>query len=305
MPNADRLPPLTALRAFEAAGRRLSFTAAAEDLFVTQAAISHQIRTLEDFLGVSLFHRHNRRLTLTDAGLRYFEEIETAFEAVRRATRRVAESVGQQVVRISTLSSFTTKWLIPRLHRFQARHPDISPTIGTTQRLVDLHREDIDVAIRIGSGDYKGLVSTRLMGDAVFPVCAPGLRDGPRPLAKPDDLAAHVLIHDSSIVSAADGPDWAAWLKAAGLNTSWAANGPAYSDTGLTIQAAIAGQGVALGRRVLVSDDLAHGHIVCPFGPEVPTRENWYFVTTPEAGERPAVNALLAWLQDEIAAADL
>lgn len=305
MQNTDRLPPLSALRAFEAAGRRLSFTAAAEDLFVTQAAVSHQIRALEEFLGVALFVRHNRRLTLTDAGQRYFEEIETAFDAVRRATRRVAESASQQVVRISTLSSFTTKWLIPRLHRFQMRHPGINPLISTTQRLVDLHREGIDVAIRIGGGDYKRLVSTKLMGDAVFPVCAPRLRDGPNPLGEPSDLEAHVLIHDSSIVSAADGPDWAAWLKAAGLDPSWADSGPAYSYTGLAIQAAIAGQGVALGRRVLVADDLAHGHIVCPFGPELPTRESWYFVTTPEAGERPAVSALLAWLQEEIAEAGL
>ncbi|WP_332714753.1 transcriptional regulator GcvA [Pelagibacterium mangrovi] len=305
MGKTDRMPPLSALRAFEAAGRRLSFTAAAEDLFVTQAAISHQIRALEEFLGLELFIRHNRRLTLTDAGRRYFGEIETAFETVRRATRSAMESSGGHILRISALSSFTTKWLIPRLHRFQARHPDISPMIGTTQRAVDLHREGVDVAIRAGGGVYEGLVSTKLMDDVAFPVCAPSLLEGPRPLATPRDLAGQTLIHDSSVVSSNDGPDWAAWFKAAGLDPSSAARGPAYNDTGLTVQAAIAGQGIALARRVLVSDDLARGHIVRPFGPDLPTQASWFFVTTPEAGERPAVRALLEWLMEEIAAAGL
>ncbi|WMT88598.1 transcriptional regulator GcvA [Pelagibacterium sp. 26DY04] len=305
MNRTERLPPLSALRAFEAAGRRLSFTAAAEDVFVTQAAISHQIRALEEFLGLELFIRHNRRLTLTDAGRRYFEEIETAFDSVRRATRRAMETSGEQNLRISALSSFTTKWLIPRLHRFQTRHPDIEPMIGTTQRAVDLRREGVDVAIRVGGGVYEGLLSTKLMDDAAFPVCAPSLVHGPKPLATPQDLRAHVLIHDSSIVAASEGPDWPAWFKAAGLDPTVATSGPAYNDTGLTIQAAIAAQGVALARRVLVSDDLAHGHLVRPFGPDVPAQSSWYFVTTPDAGERPAVKALLAWLLEEIATAGL
>ena len=305
MQRSDRLPPLSALRAFEAAGRRLSFTAAAEDLFVTQAAISHQIRALEEFLGASLFLRRHRQLALTDAGKRYFEEIATAFDAVRHATRRITEEAGAQTIRISALSSFTTKWLIPRLHRFQARHPDINPMIGTTQRPVDLQGEGVDVAIRAGGGVYKGLVSTKLMDDAAFPVCAPSLCEGPKPLASPGDLAGHVLIHDSSVFRPNDRPDWAAWLKAAGQDPALAAGGPAYNDTGLTIQAAIAGQGVALGRRVLVCDDLALGHLVCPFGPRLRTDSSWYFVTTPEAGERPAVKSLLSWLLEEIAEAGL
>lgn len=283
----------------------MSFTAAAADLFVTQAAVSHQIRALEEFLGVSLFVRRNRKLALTDAGQRYFQAIDGAFAAMRRATREISETSGEKIVRISTLSSFASKWLIPRLHRFQALHPEINPMIATTQRAVDLHREGIDVAIRAGKGVYDGLVSTKLMDDAVFPVCAPSLRAGKRPLETLRDLVEHVLIHDTSLVSSLDGPDWGTWLEAAGLDVKLDSRGPGYSDTGMAIQAAIAGQGVALGRRVLVADDLAHGHLVRPFGPDCPTEGSWYFVTTPEAGERPAIAAFLAWLQEEIAEAGL
>ena len=252
---ARRLPPLNALRAFEAAARHLSFTKAAEELSVTQAAVSHQIKALEEMLGVRLFRRFNRRLELTQAGRGYLPPLSDAFDMMAVATRRLrpAEKSGQ--LKVNTLQSFAIKWLIPRLARFREIHPDIDPMISTSQRLVDLEAEEIEVAIRNGRGDYPGLHVVPLMNDLAFPVCSPRLLEGSEPLREASDLCHHILLHDFSVSRDGDAPDWRAWLKRARVNSIDAEKGPAYNDTAMALQAAIAGQGIALGRRSLVIDD--------------------------------------------------
>lgn len=296
---AGRLPPLNALRAFEAAGRHLSFTRAAGELFVTQAAVSHQIKALEEFLGLQLFRRYNRRLELTQAGRLYLLSIREAFELIGSATQQLQPAGGQAQLKISTLPSFATRWLIRRLSGFQERHPEIELMFSTTQQLVDLGPGGFDIAIRVGLGNYPGLHVRPLMGDVAFPVCSPRLVAAG--LREPDDLRHQVLLHDFSVTRDDDGPNWRQWLRQASVRGVQAEKGPSYNDTGMAIQAAIAGQGVALGRRSLVVDDLKAGHLVCPFGPEVPTRYSWFFVCTPESAGQPRIGAFLAWLQEEIA----
>lgn len=296
-----RLPPLNALRAFEAAARHLSFTKAADELFVTQAAVSHQIKSLEETLGVRLFRRYNRRLELTRAGQDYLPPLRDAFDMMAVATRRLRPDTDSGQLKVSTLQSFATKWLIPRLARFQERHPDIDPMISTSQRLVDLEEEEVDVAIRVGRGNYPDLHAVPLMDDLAFPVCSPRLLDGPKPLRQPADLSHHVLLHDFSVSRDGDGPNWRNWLERAQVTGVDAEKGPSYNDTAMALQAATAGQGIALARRSLVGDDLKAGILVCPFGPEVPTRFSWYFVCAPSNAENPKVRAFLRWLQDEIA----
>jgi LysR family glycine cleavage system transcriptional activator len=298
---ARRLPPLNALRTFEAAARHLSFTKAADELCVTQAAVSHQIKSLEDTLGVQLFRRYNRRLELTRAGLDYLPPLRDAFDMMAVATRRLRPDSESGQLKVSTLQSFATKWLIPRLARFHERHPDIDPMISTSQRLVDLEAEEVDVAIRVGLGIYPGLHAVPLMDDLAFPVCAPRLLDGPKPLRQPADLVHHVLLHDFSVSRDGDAPNWRNWLKRAQVTGVDAERGPSYNDTAMALQAATAGQGIALARRSLVVDDLRAGLLVCPFGPEMPTRFSWYFVCTPPSAERAKVRAFLRWLQSETA----
>ena len=296
-----RLPPLGALRAFEAAARHLSFTKAAEELHVTQAAVSHHIKALEQELGLPLFRRFNRRLALTDAGQKYLPPLRDAFELMSVATRRIRDDESSGQLRISTLSSFATKWLIPRLPRFRERQPDIDPMISTSYGLVDFRLEEVDVAIRLGRGNYPGLHVLHLMDDWAFPVCSPRLRTGTRALREPAHLKHHVLLHDSAVSQDRDAPNWRNWLKAAGVTGVAADRGPAYSDTALALQAAVAGNGVALGRRSLVIDDIRAGHLVQPFGPALPTQYAWYLVCSPASAEQRKVHAFRDWLLSETA----
>jgi LysR family glycine cleavage system transcriptional activator len=296
-----RLPPLNALRTFEAAARHLSFTKAAHELFVTQAAVSHQIKSLEQTLGVRLFRRYNRRLELTRAGQGYLPPLREAFDIMAAATRRLRPDNESGQLKVSTLQSFATKWLIPRLTRFHERHPGIDPMISTSHRLVDLGAEEIDVAVRVGHGNYPDTHVVRLMDDLAFPVCSPRLLDGPKPLRHPTDLARHVLLHDFSVSRDGDAPNWRTWLKRAQVKGVDVEKGPSFNDTAMALQAATAGQGIALARRSLVVDDLKVGALVCPFGPEMPTRFSWYFVCTPSSAGHAKVRAFLQWLKDEIA----
>lgn len=296
-----RLPPLGALRAFEASARHLSFTKAAEELHVTQAAVSHQIKALEQELGLPLFRRFNRRLALTDAGQEYLPPLRDAFDLMSAATRRIRAGDQSGQLKITTLSSFATKWLIPRLPRFRELQPEIDPMISTSYRLVDFRSEDFDVAIRLGRGNYPGLHVVHLIDDRAFPVCSPRLTKGARALHEPANLKHHILLHDSSVSQDSDAPNWRNWLKAAGVTEVAPDRGPSYSDTALALQAAIAGNGVALGRRSLVIDDLKAGHLVQPFGPELPTRFSWYLICSPAGAAQRKVRAFCEWLQSETA----
>src|SRR5882724_3794872 len=208
-----RLPSLNGLRAFEAAARHLSFTQAASELNVTQTAISHQIRRLEEELGIRLFIRKNRALALTPEAREYLPGIRAAFNDLRLATDRLLRKDADNVLTISTLASLAAKWLLPRLSAFQEAHPDIDVRITTSTGLVDFGSGDVDAAIRYGRGHWKNLRAEWLMADEMFPVCSPALLTGKHPLRSPEDLRDHVLLHTSGGTS----DDWRLWLTAAGL----------------------------------------------------------------------------------------
>jgi len=289
---ADRLPSLHALRVFEAAARHLNFTRAADELNVTQAAVSQQVRGLEAELGTTLFRRVNRRLLLTDAGVALAAEVGEALQRLGRGVARLRRQEIAGPLTVSTTPSFGARWLVPRLSRFMTAWPAIELRLHTSHEVVDLRRSAADLAIRHGKGPYPGLHAEPLAEERIFPVCHPKLR--PR-LRRPDDLRRHVLIQDVGV-------EWAPWLKAAGVRGLDATRGPAFLDSNLALQAAIEGQGVALGRTVVVHDDLAAGRLVRPFAHSVPKAESYFLVATPEAAERPRVKAFRDWLMAEMRA---
>ncbi|MDX1514041.1 MAG: transcriptional regulator GcvA, partial [Gammaproteobacteria bacterium] len=230
---ARKLPPLNALRAFEAAARHLSFTRAAEELHVTQAAVSHQVKSLEEYLGIKLFRRFNRSLLLTDEGQAYLPTMTKAFDLMSDATSRLVKKDPAGPLTVSVLPSFAARWLVPRLGRFRRAHPEIDLRIDPATQLVDFGRGDVDVGIRYGRGEYPGLRSDRLMEEDIFPVCSPALLDGEHPLKDPEDLAHHTLLHD-------DGHgDWRTWLLAAGVDGVDPTRGPIFTDSSMLIQAAM------------------------------------------------------------------
>jgi len=288
------LPPLNALRAFEAAARHLSFTKAAGELSVTQAAISHQVKALEEYLGIRLFRRLNRALLLTEEGQAYMPAVRESFDRISQATAALKRRDVSGALTVTSMPSFAAKWLVPRLARFRENHPDIDVRLTTSPHLVDFGREDVDIGIRYGTGNYPGLEVQRLMEDAVFPVCSPGLLSGRAPLREPADLARHTLLHDDYMIS------WATWLTAAGLQDIDPKVGPYFDQSDLMIQAAIAGQGVALGRSSLVEDDLLAGRLVRPFELALTPPHAYFLVCLPGMLARPKVAAFHKWLTAEM-----
>jgi LysR family glycine cleavage system transcriptional activator len=294
-----RLPPLNALRAFEAAARHLSFTKAAEELHVTQAAISHQVKGLEERLGMPLFKRGNRSLLLTDAGQAYLPALREAFDGIALATDRLRSTSGEGPLKISALNSLAAKWLMPRLPKFRALHPEVDVLIHTSDQLVDFARDGIDVGIRYGGGNYPGLICDFLMSDVCFPVCSPKLfEEGRPPLKTPQDLMHHTLLNDDA-PNVRGMPDWRMWLRAAGVKDIDPSHGFAYSDSAMLVQAAVEGQGVALARLSLAELDLAAGRLVRPFDLEIPTQYSYYLAFPPAHMEVPKVKAFRAWVLEE------
>ncbi|MFQ5545655.1 MAG: transcriptional regulator GcvA [Acidiferrobacterales bacterium] len=289
-----RLPPLNALRAFEAAGRHLSLTKAAEELHVTPAAISHQVKALEDYLGVQLFRRLNRALLLTDAGQACLPGLGEGFDRLAEAVTASRTRDEHRALAVTVPPTFGARWLLSRLDRFRAAHPGIDVRIDATDRLVDFGREEIDIGIRYGTGNYPELHVEPLMAEEVFPVCSPRLLEGPHALRQPDDLKAHTLLHGEWTTRAQ--PDWSMWLLAAGVHDIDASRGPQFSLAGMAIQAAIEGHGVALAGSVLVADDLAAGRLVKPFDLSVPVSFGYYLVCAKTAVNRPRIIAFREWL---------
>ncbi len=290
---ARRLPPLNALRAFEAAARHLSFTRAAQELNVTQAAVSHQVKALEARLGLVLFRRLNRALILTEDGQAYLPPVRDAFDAIAQATRRLEARQSGGVLTVSTMDSFAAAWLVPRLGRFRAAHGHIDVRITITDRLVDFAHDDVDLAIRYGRGHYPGLSVVRLLTEDIFPVCSPALLRGDNPLASPADLRHHTLLHDDMR------EDWRMWLMAAAVADVDPTRGPAFTHSHLVLQAAADGQGVALGRGALVAHDLAAGTLVKPFDISLAADYAYYVVTPTAAAEQPKITAFRDWLLEE------
>ncbi len=288
------LPPILALRAFDAAAYHLSFTKAAEELHVTHGAISRQVRGLEKHLGVQLFRRANRAVVLTDAGQVYYATVRDVFDRLTEATRRLHARERSGVLTVSTLDSFAVKWLVPRLARFREYHPHIDVRLSTGDALVDFVRDGIDIAIRHGQGNYPGLRAERLMTEELFLVCSPKLLEGDHPLISPQDLRHHALLHDGMR------DDWRLWLNAAGVRGVDCARGPAYPYSNMTIQAALQGDGVALARSALVEDDLKAQRLVRPFELSLPVEFAYYVVYPEEHLHRPKVKALRDWLFAEV-----
>lgn len=293
---ATRLPPMNTLRAFEAAARHLSFTLAAEELHVTQAAVSHQIKTLEEALGVRLFRRLNRAIRLTEEGQEFVGEVRKALSHLVTAVERLAAPDAGGPLTISVLPSFASKWLVPRLGRFREKHPEIDVRISPSIQLTDFQRDDVDLAVRYGKGEYEGLHSVRLMTENIFPVCGPALLEGPNGLRQPEDLRHHTLLHDDSYV------DWTMWLMVASVKGVDPRQGPFFTDSAFVIQAAVEGQGVALARGALAAGDLAAGRLVKPFDIAIPTKYAYYVLSPKVTSHHPKIAAFREWLLEEVAA---
>src|SRR5271170_2080851 len=288
-----RLPSLNGLRAFEAAARHLSFTVAASELNVTQTAISHQIRRLEEELGIRLFVRQNRALELTPEARDYLPGVRAAFNDLRLATDRLLRKDNDHVLTVSTLASLAAKWLIPRLSSFQEAHPGIDVRITTSTALVDFRAGDVDAAIRYGRGQWPGLRADWLMADQLFPVCSPASLTGNRPLRSPEDLRDHTLLHTSGGYD----DDWRLWLTAAGLPTNLSTHpGLTFDLIFMTVQAAIDGIGVAMGRTSYVEADIANGRLVVPFKITLPADAGFYLVSPQASADTAKLSAFRQWL---------
>ena len=288
---ADRLPPLSALRAFDAAARNLSFTKAGLELNVTQAAVSYQVRRLEDHFGTKLFHRLNRALALTDAGHAFYAAVKQAFDLLAVDSHQLTGRDRQKTVTVSASQSLATKWLIPRLDRFRARHPQIRIHIEATDAVADLTAGKVHVALRYAQRIDPALSSVLLFAEQVFPVCSPVLFDDSLPLGDPRDLRHHTLIHDVMTDIT-----WRDWLGATGIEGDFATHGPSFSHSGLAIDAAIEGQGVALGRSALIVDDLTAGRLVRPFDITLLSTYAYYVVWFGERTNNPNVTAFIDWV---------
>jgi LysR family glycine cleavage system transcriptional activator len=298
------LPGLTTLRTLEASGRLLSFTRAANELGVTPAAVSHQIREIEDQLGTRLFVRTSRSMRLTDAGAILHDAVAEALEIVSRAVNRLKKSEGKPQLRIATSPSIAAKWLVPRLDRFLDLVPDADVRMEVSQFTSDFAREEVDVAIRFGNGEYPGLRVDRLFDETVFPVCSPRLLKGKKPLKAPRDLLQHNLIHVDWDAQGATWPNWRMWMLAAGIGDFNESRGLHFSQTSLALQAAIDGHGVALSESSLAADDLAAGRLVQPFrmGIKGPPRFAYYVISPLETADEPMVKTFREWVLKEAAA---
>lgn len=296
--SRDRLPPLSALRVFEAAARHESFKQAAEELFVTPGAVSQQIRLLEEHVGVELFVRDGRRVVLSDAGKASAQILREAFEKMFEATRLMKAGTQKGRVTVSAAPSFAAKWLMPRLYDFSAANEDIDVWVSADMTPVDFAVTDIDLAVRYGNGHYTGLHVEHLLAEAVVPVCSPLLFEA-APIKKPVDLAHHVLLHD-----AGDGdpscPDWPMWLKAHGVEGVDATRGPRFNQASMVIEAAVAGRGVALAKRAIADADLQAGRLKVLFDEkDAPLNYGYYLVWPQTRDPSPAQLRFMEWLRNE------
>ena len=293
-----RLPPLNALRAFEAAARHLNFSRAADELSVTPGAVSQQIQNLEDYVGAALFKRTPKGLLLTDAAQTALPALREAFDRLAEAASMLTAAVDGRRLTLTAAPSFAAKWLVPRLGRFEEAHPHVDVWLSAGLELVDLTAGEVDVAIRYGAGRYPGLEVRRLIGETVIPVLSPELAAS-NPLNQPSDLANHILLHDGSPEPDDSCPDWTMWLAARGLRGVDGARGPRFNQSSLVIEAAVNGRGVALAKRTLAQADLDAGRLIAPL--QIATAVDFaYYVVHPKAkGRLPQVKAFINWITAE------
>lgn len=302
-----RLPPLNALRAFEAAARHMSFRKASDELCVTPAAISHQIRTIEEYLGVDLFLRLNRSLELTEHGRRCFQEVSEGFAHLARAMTWVGTHRGDAKRLVVTAGpAFTAKWLVPRLSKFIELHPDIQTRVSASLAFCDFAKDGIDVAIRFGNVQASGLHVERLIEELVVPMCSPTLRNAQGKPLTVEDLAHSQLIHDESLkMVEPSSPGWQEWLDAAGVANVDGSRGLRFNHADHALQAAAEGAGIVLGRVVLAAPDLQAGRLIIPFGPKMPSNLHFYFVCSLAKSRTPSVKAFRDWMFEEVDTEDL
>ena len=297
----NKLPPLKALQAFESAGRHLSFTLAAKELNVTPGAISQQIRQLEEFFEVKLFNRLNRTIVLSDGGQLLLPAIGNGFQQLREGVNLLQQRAGGGPLTITSAPSFISKWLIPRLSRFKARHPQIDVRIDTSDRLVDFSREDIDVGIRFGDGQYPELETIFLFSFDLIAVCSPELLRQGQELKKVSDLKNFTLLHSNHDELDPGWPDWAMWLKVVDAGEVDASHGIYFNQSDQLFQAAIDGQGVALLANVMADPEVAAGRLVQPFSARLPVQLNYHLVTSPYKARLAKVSAFRDWIVEESA----
>ena len=293
---ALRLPPMQALRAFEAAASELSLTRAAHSLHLTHGAISHQIKALEADLGVRLFARAGRGIRLTDEGERFAQRVRGALNELANAVRELADRSNPRLLRISVTPSFAARWLLPRMARFAAAHPDIDLDVRASGLNVDFQRDDAEVAVRYGTGSWEGVASEHLLDERFFPVCSPKLAHGRLPKV-PADLARHTLLRSEDEF-------WQPWFAAAGLDWPEPDRGPIFNDTAHMMQAAVEGHGIVLARTSLLANDLRNGLLVRLFDIEVPGTRKYFLVYPPRLAHAPKIALFRQWLRDEIARDD-
>ena len=291
-----RLPSLNALRAFEAAARHLSFTRAADELGVSQGAVSHQVKLLEAQLGLPLFRREHHGLVITLAGHSYLQVVRSAFDQLALGTEQLLQHERSGTLTVSMSPNFAAKWLVDRLGRFVAEQPSIDLRISATVKHIDFAQEDVDLAVRHGTGSWPDLHVTPLCVEEIFPVCSPALLGGAHPLRVVGDLRHHTLLHDSTR------GDWPIWLDAAGLTDFRPAQTLTFDQTATVIDAAVAGQGVALARSALAATDLIAGRLVRPFTLSLPAPFAYYIVCPKATAQRGKIAAFRAWLLSEATA---
>lgn len=296
-----RLPPLNALRAFEAAARHLNFSRAADELSVTPGAVSQQIQNLEDYVGAALFKRTPKGLLLTDAAQTALPALREAFDRLAEAASLLTAAVDGRRLTLTAAPSFAAKWLVPRLGKFEQAHPHVDVWLSAGMDIVDFATGEVDLAIRYGSGRYPGLEVTRLLSESVIPLASPELLAA-NPLNDPADLASHILLHDGSPDADDSCPDWAMWLAARGIKNVDGARGPRFNQSSLVIEAAVNGRGVALAKQTLAQADIDAGRLVAPL--QIATAVDFaYYVVHPKTkGRLPQVKAFVSWIAEEAAA---
>src|SRR3954464_4711932 len=298
MRNRNVMPSLDLLQGFEAAARHLSFTKAGEELYITQSAVSRQIKELEDQLGVELFHRRHRALALTEAGQQFYAAAAQVLTTMRTATSRLKSQSGKRPLAVTTTASFAALWLIPRLAGFRRTHPEVDVRITADTRVQDLERDGFDLAIRHGPASLAGPNAIRLFGERVFPVCSPKLLKKV-PLREPSDLKNHTLLQYDDPETRHPWLHWKTWLEVAGIPDLRPAGTLTFSGYEQIIPAAVAGHGVALGRTPLVRGLLDSGELVAPFKSEPAPARAYYAVVSKGAASRPEVMAFVEWLKLE------
>ena len=298
-----RLPPLKALRAFEAAARHSSLSRAAAELNVSPGAVSQQVKLLEDYLNLKLFERLHRQIVLTDAGEKLLPGVSNAFDQIQHSVNAVKQDDDDRPLTVSAAPSFASRWLVPRLRDFGDQYPDIDVRIDPSTELVDLAHSDIDIGIRFGAGHYPGLKADFLIRQEVVPVCSPAIISKEHPLNHPNDLRHYQLIHYEHSLDEPEWPDWEMWLAAAGAEKVPFNRGPRFGEVNLLIDAVIQGQGVALAGSISVNDAIDSGQLIKPFNLTFPLSFAFYLVFDESRQGDRKISAFREWMLATISTA--